>query len=262
MIQGEFRPGSGRPPATILPGGTDARGRIYFQARGGPPSDSAEILRLDPSGSRVDTVARIKLPEVQQQGASTENRREVRVRPIPYSGSDAWAVAGDGSLALVRVGDYHVDWIDASGGRRSGPPSAVSRVRITTREKQEWARRQQLTGGVGMTVEAINGQVSVSFARARSDGALNLDEFEWPSHKPPFDPGTAAVDRSGRLWVARNLPAGESALYDVFGENGRLVGSVRFRASRRLVGFGGRGLYAVAVDDDGQHRLERYAMPF
>ena len=34
-----------------------------------------------------------------------------------------------------------------------------------------------------------------------------------------------------------------------------------FPARRTLIGFGARSLYAVEVDEDGQHLIERYAVP-
>ena len=69
------------------------------------------------------------------------------------------------------------------------------------------------------------------------------------------------MDASGRVWVRRLGAAGEPVMYDVFGKDGNLAGSVTFPARRTLIGFGARSLYAVEVDEDGQHAIERYALP-
>ncbi len=258
MVLGQLNLAEG-PPTAMLPGGTDARGRIYFQGPGFG-RDSTELLRFDPATRKVDTLVRLKLPDVERQESGGENQRRVSIRTIPFAASDGWAVGANGAVAALRVRDYHLDWIDA-GRVRSGPPAGAPPVRIGRAEKEEWVERTQLTGGIGMQVQNVNGEVSVSFGRNRAQGRIDVTGYKWPERKPAFDPGAIRVDPQGRVWVFRHLAAGQAALYDVFGPDGALAGSVRFPAGRRLVGFGARGLYAVALSEDGESRLERYAQP-
>ncbi|MEZ4585812.1 MAG: hypothetical protein R2909_05370 [Gemmatimonadales bacterium] len=258
MTIGRFNPGAGRPPAFVIPRGVDASGRVYFQGSG-MGQDSTEILRIDARG-KVDSVGRVKLPSTDRQSSGGANQREVRMRPIPFAGTDGWAVAPNGSVGVARVGDYHVDWIGAAA-TKSGRPVAVDKVRIGSKEKEEWALQQQLGGGIGVAVEANNGDVRVSFRRGAGGQEPDLSGLNFPAEKPYFDATGVAADGSGRLWVSRSVPAGQSRLYDVFGPDGNLIGSVRFPEGRRLVGFGKSSLYAVQIDDDGLNTLERYALP-
>jgi len=258
MTVGRFNPGAGRPPSFVIPRGVDASGRVYFQGSA-LGQDSTEMLRIDAQG-KVDTVGRVKLPSVDRQSSGGANQREVRMRPIPYAGTDGWAVASSGAVGVARIGDYHVEWIGSSG-TKSGRPTPVDKVRIGSKEKEEWALQQQLSGGIGVAVEARNGDVQVSFRRGGGGQEPDLTGLNFPAEKPFFDATGVVADGSGRLWVSRSLPAGQSRLYDVFGPDGNLVGSVRFPEGRRLVGFGKASLYAVQIDDDGLNTLERYALP-
>lgn len=264
MILGQFAPGSGAPPPTVIPRGTDERGRIYFQGSPTGPrgiSDSIQVMRLDPVTRRVDTIAAIKAPAFERQEGGSANQRDVRIRPVPLSGADGWAVGRDGSVAIARVGQYRIDWVGADGRTRPGSPNSWEQVGIGTAEKEEWATQQSLSGGIGMSVENRNGEISMRFSRPRGGNRPSTEGLGFPSHKPPFDNSSLIVDRSGRVWIQRNLPARRPPRYDVFSADGTLLAIVTFPAGRRLVGFGSQGLYATATDDDGLQRVERYAVP-
>ena len=263
IIPGGFTPGAG-PPTAVMPRGIDARGRIYFQ--GSPmgrtgPLDSVAVLRFDPSNSRTDTIALVKGPSFAQAQSGSEERREVRIRPVPMAGGDGWAVASNGSVAIARVGSYRVDWVSPAGRQSSGPAINYERVRVGSAEKEEWAAFQQLVGGVGMSVENEDGRVSVSFARNRGQRPPAVQDLQWPDFKPPFDNGTARIDAAGRLWIQRNARAGQPNHYDVFATDGRLVASLLLPRDRRIAGFGAQSIYVVAFDSDGLQTLERYQSP-
>jgi hypothetical protein len=218
-------------------------------------------MRFDPAGPKTDTVALVKGPQFSQSQSGGQESREVRIRPVPLSGGDGWAVASNGAVAVARVGTYRVDWVSPSGQRQGGPSVTYDRVRVGTAEKQEWVAFQQLVGGVGMSVQNEDGRVSVSFARNRGQQAAATDGLQWPDFKPPFDNTTARVDPAGRLWIQRHVRAAQPSHYDVFGSDGRLLASLSLSRDRRIVGFGARSLYVVHYDNDGLQTLERYGMP-
>lgn len=253
--------GGGGPPMAMFPGGTDAKGNIYFA----PPRmdmkiDTGDVMRADARGASTKPMARVKTPDVDRQESGGENSRSIQIRPIPLAAADGWAVNADGDVVVLRTGDYHAEWIGTSG-RRAGAPVPVTRARIGEAEKKEWVTQQMLSGGISMQVEDNNGQRSVSFGRNRPQQEPSTSGYKWPATKSAFDAGSLRVDASGRVWVRRLRAAGEPVQYDVFGKDGNLAGSVTFPARRTLVGFGARSLYAVEVDDDGQYSIERYAVP-
>jgi hypothetical protein len=88
------------------PGGT----RMEFT----PPTipDSAALVRVDLTTRKLDTLAFFKTPKVQMNvSRSAEGRITVlpTINPLPVV--DEWAILPDGTVALVRGKDYHIDWI-------------------------------------------------------------------------------------------------------------------------------------------------------
>ena len=248
---------------TLMAGATDDRGGVYFQGSGMGPDgvrDSIELFRYDRGTQQIQTVAMLKAIAAEQRETGSAIIRNVRVMPVPLSPSDGWAVSGSGTVYVARSGDYRVEVMAAGGARRTGNPVSYRAVPIGQAEREEYAQEQARNGAIGMRVEVVNGERTVSLSRNRPRGAPSAD-LAWPRQKPPFAAGSLRVDRTGRVWVRRHQAAGVPALYDVFDAQGAHVGSVRFPADRVLVGFGASGLYAAYLDDVDLHHLERYALP-
>ncbi|MBK8249713.1 MAG: hypothetical protein IPK85_20285 [Gemmatimonadetes bacterium] len=256
--------GAGGPVGVMFPGGVDAQGRVYYQppAGGGPGGlpDSANIMRFDPKAGTAQAVAKAKTPDLDRQESGGANSRQVRIRAIPLSATDGWAVAPNGDVAVARSGMYRMDWV-SNGVTRSGPAVAATRAKIGEAEKREWVQQQMLTGGISMNVEDNNGQRTMSFGRARPQQEPSTDEYKWPATKPFFEANSLRIDATGRVWVRRLGPANAPRQYDVFNTSGAHVATVNFPAGRVLLGFGASALYAAEVDEDGQYFLERYALP-
>ena len=88
------------------PGGT----RMEFT----PPviPDSAALVRVDLTTRKLDTLAFFRTPKVQMNvSRSAEGRMTVlpTINPLPVI--DDWGILPDGTVALVRGKDYHIDWI-------------------------------------------------------------------------------------------------------------------------------------------------------
>ena len=278
VLSPELEFGETRPYATgdvtrgelvmALPHAVDDRGRLYFRDLGGMGSggDSAKIFRLDLASEALDSVGRVKLPDVTRQESGGPENRNVQVTEVPLSPADAWGVAGDGRLVVARAGDYHVDWIAADGTVTSGPSIPHEAVGIGTAEKREWRDGQSESGGrLGMEVGIANGAVSIRVSRGGGsrddDEALEL--YPWPEVMPAFYGGTVPVlvDGQGRAWVRRHRRAGALPRYDVFDGSGEREKIVELPAGRRVASFGDGSLYAVHMDEYGLQYLERYRLP-
>jgi hypothetical protein len=87
-----------------------------------PPPDSAALVRVDLATRKVDTVTWFKIQKINltvSQSPDGGIRVINTINPLPQT--DDWAVLPDGTVALVRARDYHVDWIAPDGTRTSGP---------------------------------------------------------------------------------------------------------------------------------------------
>ncbi|MCL7958601.1 MAG: hypothetical protein M8861_00265 [marine benthic group bacterium] len=245
----------------IIPEAVDGRGYLYYQPRGdGMIRDSADIVRWQPdAGGDPEPVVRVKLADVTESTSGGANDMRQEVRPVPLSPEDGWSVGPDGAVAVVRSGDYHVDWVRRDGSVVSGSPVAYEPVSVKEADKEAWAE-ELAANGMMMMVTNDNGVMNASMRRGggRTPG---VDRFEWPEVKPPFDPGSVRVDPAGYVWVERHVPAGDSPVLDVFDGNGERVASVTIPVRSSLRGFGDGTLYLTRWDDLGFQWLERYERP-
>lgn len=90
----------------------------------GPPKppvfpDTAAIVRIDLSTRKLDTLAWIKVQAIKMNVAQDENgriRMTSEVNPLPLI--DEWSVLNDGTLAIIRGRDYHVEFVNAEGQKQ------------------------------------------------------------------------------------------------------------------------------------------------
>jgi hypothetical protein len=245
----------------IIPGGVDGSGFLYYQPRGdGVIRDTAEVVKWRPdSGEEPVPIARIKLTDVNESTSGSGGNIQQRVMPVPLSPEDGWAVGPDGSVAVVRSADYHVDWIRSDGSSVSGPAVSYDSVPIRGADKEEWAEALAASGMMMMVTDE-NGQVNASMRRGGGRTPA-VDRFEWPEFKPPFVPESVRVDPLGYVWVERYVRAGDPTLFDVFDGTGRRVAEVEAPPRSSLRGFGDGTLYLTRWDDLGFRWLSRYERP-
>ena len=275
VLSPELEFGDTRPYATVDPAagtmlrmhpqGVDGMGRIYFRASPGfdEDPDSLRILRMDLETEQIESVGMFMREGRTREESGDATSQSVSITQIPLSPTDAWGVADDGRVVVVRAGDYHVDWFEVDGSVTSGPPVPYTPVRIGQAEKEEWSESRSETGG-GLSIQAMqsNGNVRITARRGGGGGDEdNLDDYPWPEVKPAFYNRPVPVDGLGRAWVRRHREAGAAPRYDLFDGGGQLVGVVELPMGRRVVSFGDGTLYAVRMDDVGLQYLERYALP-
>ena len=258
-------PRMGQPLVLAIPQAVDGAGHLYTRvmgSMGGAFPDSADVVRIDRGTRSYTPVAKIKLGEMTRTTSGGANNQNVSITPVPLSPEDAWGVASDGSVVVVRSGDYHVEWIHPDGRVTRGAPVSFQPIRIRQAEKEEYVAEQARSGGgirVGVTVE--NGQMSMQFSRGGETEARAIDQYPWPEAKPPFYALRIPVDPMGRAWVKRHVEAGEESTYDVFGPDGDRLNSVLLPHGERVLGFGAGSLFAVAFDEFDLSFLKRYPMP-
>lgn len=177
--------------------GLDAQSRLTYRGmmlptfkrseNGGfvPPElpDSAPIFRVDVMTRQVDTVAYIKIPHPRLNITTSDDGRSVRataeIDPLPVI--DEWTLMSDGSIALVRGQDYHVDFVNPDGTRSTAPKipyewqrlSDDDKVAVTDSVKKALTDAQQ--NGFG-SAAALAGAPPAVFATrgAGGDGGGNV----------------------------------------------------------------------------------------
>jgi hypothetical protein len=185
--------------------------------------DSLPILRSHFTTRKADTVAFYRPPRVRQLVTRTNGRGVGRPVINPAPGGDDVIVLSDGTIAIIRAQDYHIDWI-APDGRRSS----------TGKLPGVWTRLTDSMKG------ALLDSASAALA-ARGRGGV-AQRFALPSEMvdslAPFIMGQSRADSEGNLWIRVRGGAPGGATYDVLDGKGVVKDRVQFPGGTTLVGFG------------------------
>jgi hypothetical protein len=246
-------------PVPMGPRGADRSGRFYIQIPGWASrnveaiNDSIVLVRFDPRRGQVDTLARVK-------GVTwrTGPAPRMRLPIVPFSAQDGWTVDANGRVAIVRSGDYHVEFLEPDGRRARGPAIPFERLAVTEADRIAYTRRFSENSAVGGKDE--NGGLSPVPNEWLEDEQIRRTASEniFADFKPPFTDAPMLLSPEGTLWVERSMRLGHPSTWDVFDRDGRLATRFTMPEGRRLAGLGVGTLYAVATDEDGIQRLERY----
>lgn len=237
-----------RPPVAVKPG------EPYMAS---PPPDSAPILRGHFDTRTVDTIGMVGIAVFKTRTHADSTGRLVRTTVYdPLYRSDDWAVTSDGTVALVRSVDYHIDWVRPDGTRYSTPKMPFDWRRYSESEKVA-------------LIDSMRTAMERNF-RARMAAANNTKavmptmEFVSPNDMSDYPStiksGSVQADRDGNVWIppTTTVDAAPGRLvYDVVNTRGEVTRRVQLPVGRRLVGFGPHGVLYYSVSDSAGARLER-----
>ena len=291
----------------------DSQGRLVYRAAprfefrgvgpaaGGPPRvpdmpDSAAIFRIDLATRKLDTVAFIKTQKIKMTTTQDDNggvRMVSEINPLPVV--DEWALVSDGSVAIVRGRDYHVDWVNADGSRTSSPKIPFEWQRLSDEDKVAFidsvkaarermgANAPQIAAGGGNQprngpppgmdggapqVMIYRGPPGGDGGRPNAGGTGNVNvtpqmsfvaPSELPDYKPVFLNGFVRADLEGNVWI-RTIPTKPMAggpVYDVVNRKGELVDRVQVPVNRSITAFGPDGVVYLTSRDGMTTTLEK-----
>jgi hypothetical protein len=221
--------------------GFDAKGRLVYRAppnfaafRPAPGSanrlpqfptipDSAALVRFDLATRKVDTVTFFKTPKFNlniTQSPDGGVRVTSTTNPLPQG--DDWALLSDGTVALVRTKDYHVDFLNPDGTTTSSPKIPFQWERLTDEGKVafidsakvaiEKARASGQFERTGASQIMLRGPDAggTGPAPGRRDGAGGDAPRTGPAPAPApnAQPGTMTVTSGGNTTVTSVGPGG------------------------------------------------------
>lgn len=254
--------------------------------------DSAAIVRVDLASRQVDTVAWLRIPNIKvnmERDTLGNLRPQITTNPLPTV--DDWAVLADGSVAVVRGHDYHVDFIRPDGARESAPKIPFDWQRLSDEDKvafidslqaarerflasQPEARQPQVSSSTTTGPDgerrtrtmvmatpspmAMGGGGNPLAGAVMSRNVNFVRPEELPDYKPPFFANAVRADADGNLWV-QTIPTKAIAgglVYDVINVKGELIDRVQIPQDRTIVGFGVGGAVYLAARDGNRTTLE------
>lgn len=215
-------------------------------------SDSGPILRADFDTRKVDTITTIKVSQpgamqLKQDGANVSLHMVVN----PMDIGDEWAMLPDGTIAVLRAHDYHMDWVAPNGARSSSPKMAFDWKAMTDEQKQ--FKLDSLRPVLQKAFDEAPAQMVPTVAGPRR---IKM-QFEFvpiaklPDYEPAIQAGAMKVDLKGQLWIVPRTSAGANGglLYDVVNRKGEVTERVQFPKGYALAGFGdGDEVYVLRVD--------------
>jgi hypothetical protein len=234
----------------------DPRGRLIYRGRWPADSDSMPILRADFETRALDTLGVVVMPSLSSSSMRADVTPMVRTtRYTAFPVIDLWTMLPDGTLAIARGRDYHLDWIDSRGARTSSPKLPFAWRRIPDQEK-----RRVLDSIVVEQTEMAR-RDSVEFAGRARPGSIvskwtvaNLNEL--PDYYPPVRETGMRADAEGNVWLlpTTSMVAQGGLVYDVVNRRGEVFERVQLPSGCALGAIARDGVVYLVCEGT---RLER-----
>ncbi|MDP9278114.1 MAG: hypothetical protein M3P00_01705 [Gemmatimonadota bacterium] len=255
--------------------GFDSRGRLLYRGSARdrttrrpaetlspyPERDSAPIVALNLITGRSDTIALFRIPKevvtiTEENGAF---RTMVKSDPLPVV--DDWAVLPNGSLALIRGRDFHIDWIDQNGKRSSGGKIAFPWRNLTENAKVAFMDSVRFATDTAIAKQEIRLAERFKGTDNEPPEAIEPDYVspsELPDHLPAFEPNSTNADPEGILWIRTTQRVNGRPVYYLVNRKGMVIDRVQVPSGRTIAGFGrNHTIYLANTDPSGGIRLER-----
>jgi hypothetical protein len=255
--------------------------------------DSSTLVRFVVDARRVDTIAHIAQEGRTRMIAATDvaGKRSLTYEINPLATVDEWAVLANGSLAVVRGSDYHVELYRANAPATVGAKLPFAWRKLSDDDKQryvdsvrtafETARRvadergespiqevirllRGVSGAIASTMPVPRPSAPAPPGSVASGPPLTINFIDakmLPDYYPPFRAGAMRADLDNNLWVllSTTLAGNDGGLvYDVIDDKGVLRRRVRVPAGRSIAGFGRNGtVYMMSREANGNWFVER-----
>jgi hypothetical protein len=278
------------PVSVPPPTAADDKGRLIAKAgtsiRQGKVADSTLIMRADLETRQVDVLGAVHHGGAQMRGDPPQDGKRVVTTIIqPAPTEDSWSVLSDGTIAIVRGQDYHVDWLLPDGTKSATSKLPFDWKRLTDADKQKLVDSARVVWDSLMAIRNARANTSAGRGddpaadgaqpgRARSSGgaaspgqqgSIQRMEFvplsEIPDYYPPIRERSSMADLDGNLWILPTTSAQSQQgelVYDVVNPKLGLFQRVRMPVGRSIVGFGKGGvIYLQSGDRANGFYLER-----
>jgi hypothetical protein len=249
-------------------------------------ADSTLIVRADLETRQVEVVGAVHHGGAQMRSDPPQDGKRVVtmiVQPVPNE--DSWSVLSDGTVAIVRGQDYHVDWLRPDGTKSATGKLPFDWKRLTDADKQKLVDSARVVWDSLMAIRNARANRpaprsddpsadGAQSGRARSNGgvappgqqgSIQRMEFvplsEIPDYYPPIRERSSMADLDGNLWILPTTSAQSQQgelVYDVVNPKRGLFQRVRMPLGRSIVGFGKGGvIYLQSGDRANGFYLER-----
>jgi hypothetical protein len=264
------------------------RGPTQMPPEGAPEivvkvEDSVAIVGMKLSTRRLDTLVKFGTGNVQTMRISYNNINSNSVNEL-YPVSDDWALAADGSIALLSGREYRLRWVNPDGTKSDSPRIPFAWVHNTDDEKArivdsinkvreknyqdrvEAQKKAAEAAAKGGTTPPAPGRPPVEFrpppGPPRPITRPEMAEVtQIPDYFPAYERSSASMraDADTNIWIRPRpaKPVAGGPIYDILNRKGELIDRVQLPAGRTLIGFGPGGIVYLTMRDAGATRIEQ-----
>jgi hypothetical protein len=156
--------------------GVDTKGRLIIRGRRNTMGhtgdisypDSVPVIRADFDLRRVDTISYLWRPVMRITTEKSSDGHQTQLFALdPLQSVDEFAVLSNGSVAIVRGHDYHIDWLQPSGAWFATPKVPFDWKRRSDDDKTRLA--DSVRGAQNGLLAAGYGQAEVAFTTGPCD---------------------------------------------------------------------------------------------
>jgi hypothetical protein len=214
--------------------------------------DTTPVIAVSFDTRRADTLAWMKIPPSPPSVSGRDPDGRMRFTSIvpPFELTDEWAAFSDGTVAIIRWRDYHVDWVRPDGKRESSPRTAWNWTRMTDEEKGRFVDTLRM---VLQKNDSLSQGSMMMFGGGPSSmpifETLTVAPSEVPDYPPPFVVRATKVDLDDRIWLLERANIGSKAplVYDVIDRTGQIVDRVQMPPNAAVIGFGPGGSVYLSI---------------
>lgn len=252
-----------REPGAGSPGAIDEEGALFYVlpgwASGVPPgsADPLPLVRDARTGAGPEELARLDVSRPRSDAG--QPRMTPGIPFVMFAPRDGWTGWTDGTIAIVRWAPYRIEWHLPDGTVRTTDPIGTRGEPVT--EDDRFAFVRAFLERAPMSGRGADGGLGQSPPPSEQDVRAMVETNEFADEHGPFDPAAIRPGADGTLWVGVTPSTRSPATFDVYARGGSRTAQVTLPPGRTLLGVGRRHLYAVATDDLGLQRLERYPRP-
>jgi len=250
------------PPFAVVPiaPAGDGRGHLVFAlnapdaampdsalgAGGRPIVDSLLLIRADLTTRRTDTIAKVAEAAryIGAPGVDSCGIAFFRTRINPLPSADGWAVLSNGTVAVVRARDLHIDWIGLDGTTSASPKLPHEWHRLTDSDKVALVDSLKTRPAIGPAAPLALMDPRIPPACRTANIAARMPDFPEPAnladYAAPF-PVTGGVfaDADDDLWIQTdaNPSGGVGPVYLVVDTGGAVIDRVQIPGGTTIAGF-------------------------
>jgi len=227
-------------------------------AGGHPLVDSLPVMRVDPLTRRIDTIAYVEnqVYYLGTRGVDSCGAPYIRQMLNPLPESDRWVVLSDGTVAVVRARDFHIDWVALDGTTTASPKVPhewhrlldSNKVALVDSMRAGLVSASPFGGGASFRDDGQTSAACVAAQRrARAPDYPTPDNmsdyaapFRWPDQYGPI-----FADADDNVWIhtSDNPAGGTGPVYLVVNRLGTVTDRIQIPGGTRIAGFGPGFIY-------------------